>query len=369
MNALFINPQLPIDSFGPTFQQVHSSNDIFLERGLYLNCLRLFFAYFQQVPNCKTLHRIDYQKAIAWFELAYTAEIIKVHGREAYFPNRKRMQFVDVIYILKNGILVNLEKDSVYLVFPYGKEEEAQAILLQFKKFLRRRTKTREISLVVNGRMGLTTSAVKIKKPKIDLLTHYNDDLPTIHRKIVKSLKDPQQSGLILLHGSPGTGKSTYIRYLIYQQSKPVIFLPPGLAMQMDSPGFMDFLTENKHSIFVIEDAEELLVARGSERHASISMLLNLTDGLLGECLGIQVIATFNTALSKIDTALLRKGRLQALYEFKPLPQKKAAALVDSLGFSSEMVETDMTLADIFHMDEKLPQYGQRDSPIGFQFR
>lgn len=66
----------------------------------------------------------------------------------------------------------------------------------------------------------------------------------------------------------------------------------------------------------VIEDAEDLLVSRDTNHNSGISMLLNLTDGLLGQSLGIQVICTFNTHVSNIDRALLRKGRLIALYEF-----------------------------------------------------
>jgi glucose-1-phosphate thymidylyltransferase short form len=75
----------------------------------------------------------------------------------------------------------------------------------------------------------------------------------------------------------------------------------------------------NKNSVFVIEDAEELITSREEVRNSNLSMLLNLTDGLLGESLGIQIIATFNTDVKNIDKALLRKGRLSQIYAFKAL--------------------------------------------------
>lgn len=107
----------------------------------------------------------------------------------------------------------------------------------------------------------------------------------------------------------------------------------------------------SRNSIIIIEDAEELIVSRDGALNSSISMLLNLTDGLLGACLGIQFICTFNTPLSNIDQALMRKGRLIALYEFKALEPMKAANLIVKLGRSEASSEGAMTLADIYHLD------------------
>jgi hypothetical protein len=60
------------------------------------------------------------------------------------------------------------------------------------------------------------------------------------------------------------------------------------------------FLIGNANAIFVIEDAEQLIISRAKSKPTSISTLLNLTDGILGESLGIQIIVTFNTDLYKL---------------------------------------------------------------------
>ena len=61
--------------------------------------------------------------------------------------------------------------------------------------------------------------------------------------------------------------------------------------------------------ILIIEDAERVISDRESNGSpAGVSNILNLTDGILGDCLNIQVIATFNMKREKIDQALLRKG-------------------------------------------------------------
>jgi len=57
--------------------------------------------------------------------------------------------------------------------------------------------------------------------------------------------------------------------------------------------------------------------------------LLNISDGLLYDCLNIQIICSFNIDIIKVDSALLRKGRLIAKYEFKELEVAKAQALSD----------------------------------------
>ena len=71
---------------------------------------------------------------------------------------------------------------------------------------------------------------------------------------------------------------------------------------------------KHKNSVLVIEDAERVISDRqGHGSSAGVSNILNLTDGILGDCLNIQIIATFNMARERIDSALLRKGRLDPI--------------------------------------------------------
>lgn len=170
---------------------------------------------------------------------------------------------------------------------------------------------------------------------------------------------------MFLFYGSPGTGKSTYIKYLLNCIHKDIIFMSPGLAGSLDAPELTRFLLENTNTIIVIEDAEQLITTRDAGRNSTISTLLNLTDGLLGECLHIQVIATFNTQLQHIDKALLRKGRLQAMYEFKELSIAKAQQLSNKLGFTS-IISTPMSLASIYNQNQTEYNFNTRTA-IGFK--
>ena len=64
------------------------------------------------------------------------------------------------------------------------------------------------------------------------------------------------------------------------------------------------------------------------------------------------IICTFNTDLTAIDKALLRKGRLIAKYEFKELTIEKSKQLFESLGHDVNVKE-EMTLAEIYNFHEQ----------------
>ena len=82
--------------------------------------------------------------------------------------------------------------------------------------------------------------------------------------------------------------------------------------------------------------------------------MLNRSDGLLGDVMHQQIIATFNCDLASIDPALLRKGRLIANYEFNKLDIESAKTLSDKLGFGRDSVTEPMTLAEIYNQGDQI---------------
>ena len=145
-----------------------------------------------------------------------------------------------------------------------------------------------------------------------------------------------------------------------------MIFLSPKTAATLDSTIFTEFLLDNPNVVLVIEDAEELIVSRDSNQNSQLSFLLNLTDGLIADSLGIQIIATFNTDLKNIDKALLRKGRLTAIYEFKELEFQKANKLLNHLMIEDFETLKPMTLADVFNYKENNFNVKKEKTKFGF---
>lgn len=321
----------------------------------YLNFWVLYTSLFQKIPNNIRLDNIDGEKACQWLEENFASEIIeKIVSGKKQKPNEKVNVF-ETYYILSDELMLAFEmkQDIVRLLFKSSDEEKINKLITQISKFKKKKSyRDPELSLLINTNYGLDTKSLKIVKPKLKIEDNYNDDFVEIHKTIYKRLSKNNDKGLVLLHGKPGTGKTSYIRYLIGLLKKKVIFLPPNLASAITNPELLSVLIDEPNSIFVIEDAENIIIDRETEGSSPVSALLNLSDGLLSDCLNIQIICSFNTDLSKVDSALLRKGRLIAQYEFKELETEKAQALSDKLGFQTKINEP-MTLTDIYNQEER----------------
>lgn len=209
------------------------------------------------------------------------------------------------------------------------------------------------------------TENVRTEGFESDVHKMYNDDFSEINDIIEESLI-VDKAGLILLHGVPGTGKTSYIKNLISKHSKKsFIFIQNEFINELLHPDFISFLLKHQNSILIIEDAEKVLTSREQMNESSVvSTILQLTDGLFSDYLNIKIICTFNTSIDKIDKALLRKGRMIAYYEFKALIPQKANELLKSMDYES--TNTDMTLTDIFNYRNK--NFNQTEiRKIGFQ--
>jgi hypothetical protein len=219
---------------------------------------------------------------------------------------------------------------------------------------------------------GLTTMEFKLPVKDLDIPLHYGEEFVSVYETIFKRLNTDYDKGIALFHGKPGCGKTSLIRYLVSQiKNKEVIFIPPYLVEQIASPEFLPFITEHPNSIFIVEDGERVLASRDSGEGSSqgVSSLLNMGDGLLSDCLNVQFVCTFNTSIKNIDSALLRKGRLIAEYEFKPLSVENSNKLLKHLG-KEEVTKVPMTLADIYGADEvQIKSEDKRAASIGFSNR
>lgn len=196
------------------------------------------------------------------------------------------------------------------------------------------------------------TEEVRTEARSIDVDVHYNNDFKAVYHNIENAIKT-NNSGLILLYGEPGTGKTTYIKSLIAQhQDANFIFIQNEFVNNLLDPDFISFLLKQRNAILIIEDAEKVITSRERLREDSVvSTILQLTDGLFSDYLNIKIICTFNTSLSKIDTALLRKGRMLAMYEFQPLSLQKTNQLLQSIGIGQ--THEALTVADIFNYEQE----------------
>lgn len=287
----------------------------------------------------------------------------KWESKESLFINEKKEIMVTLKVSNNNG---NNWCSELIFIYSYKNGEfEKQFDLNEINKFISETNKS-GINLIKSEMGHLDTENFIMDVPDIDVSLNYGDEFIKIHETIINRLNKDKDKGIILFHGEPGTGKTTYIKYLTKLiKNKEILFVPPSMSESLSEPSIIPFLMEHKNSILIIEDAEKVISDReinGSS--AGVSNILNLTDGILGDCLNIQIIATFNMKREKIDTALLRKGRLIAEHKFSRLSIESTNRLLKHLG-KEKIVNEEMTLSDIYNIDDEVFKVNNKQN-IGF---
>ena len=348
-----------------TTQRMFDFNSVLGRR--FLNNKSLYLDLFDKVPSLQFIGNIEGEKAYDAFKDQF-ADLIESEYQYRWFEKEnRRFHFDETVFVLNNNCIVEIG-NSYGEVLHDGKQTDFIVRFLDLMIRYRERKKRvpLEINLIVKGDYGLELKSVEVQRRKLDLDLFYEDDFRAVDAVIQKRLNRKKDKGIVLLHGLPGTGKSTYLRYLVGKIKKRILYLSPHVAGNLMDPGFIELLIENPNTVVIIEDAENIIMARRHTGDSSVSNLLNISDGLLADFLNVQLICTFNSSLTVIDEALMRKGRLIARYRFDKLGVKKAQSLSRHLGYDT-IVTRPMSIAEIVHQNEA--EQTEKVEVIGFRSR
>ena len=339
-----------------------------------LSLQSLFFAVYNEFPSLYTYKSDEAHSSYYFDTAAILDELRGIYGPDGvqlviYTLRNLQTDEEDAglnIYIPSKGLFARIEKSpsETYVLYRNGSEPDVDALTEIFRKHYKKPTLPPNNVYTVAYENGFYLNKLPTKDfSELDVTKNYNDDFLTEDRIIKTFVSTDDESGLLILHGDKGTGKSTYIRHLISATpERKFVYIPANLVGMLSEPNFSTFLMTLQNHVIILEDCEEAIKDRKSNGSpAAVSLLLNLTDGLLSDGLGLKFICTFNDDVKNIDAALLRKGRLVSKYEFKPLNTEKANALLEELYGErfdngeyeiSPSTDKPLSLADIYHFYE-----------------
>ena len=319
----------------------------------YIDANSLYLNRFNSLPSISFVRSLDSTRAFEWVKAEFDGKITALYQRNYYDWDEKKQLFYRTLFELNNRIIIELSQSYAQVLYNQNQCEEAGRILSALVQFEEAEKENEfEINIITLSSGNLELKRLDIKPTLLDLDLYYNDDFREVDAVVRERLGRKNDKGIVLLHGLPGTGKTTYLRHLIGSLNKKVLFVSPSVAGNLMNPEFIDLLIEHPNSVLIIEDAENIIMDRRHNSTSSVSNLLNISDGLLSDCLNVQIICTFNSGLDLVDSALMRKGRLIAKYAFGKLEVEKARRLSAHLGLQQE-ISRPMTLADIANSQEK----------------
>jgi hypothetical protein len=284
------------------------------------------------------------------------------------------MEIERLFLTLGDGVFTFYESPTIRVYAPTP--EAAAAGAQEFRKYVKPPGEGKAHFYVIsNCPDGASAESVQVKRSAPvstqELALHYGDDFPAWEAEWIARMRGTP-SGLTIMHGPPGCGKTSYLRALMSRMHDKAVFyfVPLSEAEMLSNSRFVKFWIretschEKLQKVAILEDAEELLLARDPGSRDRVSNLLNIADGFLGDHLKLQVIATTNAPISKLDPAIVRPGRLIGMREFRRLNPVEARRLAEAKGMVLP-VQRDFSLAELYCTpDQTAPAY--QDKCIGF---
>ncbi|MBB2942729.1 hypothetical protein FB565_002442 [Actinoplanes lutulentus] len=191
-------------------------------------------------------------------------------------------------------------------------------------------------------------------EPWEDIRRNYAAPVAETLERLMKLDNTSITGRILLLHGEPGTGKTTALRALAQQWRSwcqvdcvldpERLFADPAYLMSVALGSGDD--EEPKWRLLMLEDCDELI--RGEAKASAgqaLSRLLNLTDGMLGQGRNALIGITTNEDLATMHPAVIRPGRCLASIEVGRLPYQEA---VSWLGSPTGVSPDGATLAELY---------------------
>lgn len=232
-------------------------------------------------------------------------------------------------------------------------------------------TSSGRVFVMVNGPGGIDLQSVGVASVPVET-GNYPEDVVGAFDHAVKDLKSKTPCGrIIILDGEPGTGKTFLVRGLIDAVPDAVfIMIPSHLIQEISGPSLVQAIMGNRGrddggaTVLIVEDADLCLAPRDGGNIASISSLLNISDGILGNLLDIRILATTNAGIEQLDPAVMRDGRLCRRAHVGALPREHAKEVMKRLEANPDLLtDKEYTLAQVYRLAREDKLDGETKKP------
>ncbi len=328
---------------------------------------KVYIQLFGQFPNLYTINFvIDLENIIKRLKRKYelTDKEFIIKTEEACRDNWNKVNYSFSTYLIQlpHKILLNISTSKAEIY--YSKDTDPKAIKELISSFKSRKKKKnidrRSFYLLKSEAGDFTLRKIEAKKVNLDLELFYNDDFLPFHEKLSAFLDSRETSGLVLIHGKQGTGKTSYLKHLIFNTEHKFILVPRNLFAVLDSTNLFFYLKEFSEFVLVLEDCDVLLTGAG--KYNPLVGFLRNVEGLMSNDFQYKVLCTASLAEHQINFNYLRKARAVHRYEMAELSVDKANRIRQMFGIDQE-VKRPMVLEDVIN-----PISEVKEKKLGFKW-
>lgn len=236
-----------------------------------------------------------------------------------YAPNG----VVSMMYVSTSSTSIGYTFRGVQSVVAYLQEALANATIIDHPPAVTR--------LSLTERMDITTSLKRLPEVSTDDIWHafypYFDFTPAELWDEFSSAR----ANTIFVYGSPGLGKSTFIRAMMDRRGYNRLPFLVDDENILSHKGFVTLLNSLEYGSLLVSEDSDNLVRKREDGNSQMTGLLNVGEGISSGGLKM-IISTNLKTLNDVDDALYRPGRTFRTLCFEQLTHAQANQAREAIG-------------------------------------